>query len=100
MGTLASMKKQPSLRTLEKRCADFNSANPIGTKVLVKRDDGNNLITVTRSAAYVLSGHTAVIFVEGISGCYDLSRVDPVLLQFSREGGKLTTVFERGSKES
>jgi hypothetical protein len=34
--------------------------------------------TRTRSAAYVLSGHTAVVFVDGVSGCVALDAVNPV----------------------
>lgn len=55
---------------------------PIGTPVVVKRDNGDLFVTRTRSAAWMLGqdgngqgGHTAVIMVEGISGCYALERI-------------------------
>ncbi len=57
----------------------FNRRYPIGTDVVLKKDDGSLLETKTRSAAQVLSGHSAVIWVEGVSGCYLLSRVTPAM---------------------
>jgi hypothetical protein len=53
-------------------------SHPIGTAVVVHRDNGSRLTTVTRSHPWVLSGHTAVIMVAGISGCYALERVHVV----------------------
>jgi len=52
---------------------------PIGQLVDVKKDDGTTLRTRTRSAAQLLSGHTAVIWVDGIAGCYSLDCVKPVI---------------------
>ncbi|WP_374650281.1 hypothetical protein [Rhizorhabdus sp.] len=37
------------------------------------------MITRTRSKAEVLSGHSAVIWLDGISGCYLLDRVTPIV---------------------
>jgi hypothetical protein len=59
----------------------WNKKYPIGTKVVVTRDNKESEITVTRSEAWMLGkssthpGHTAVISVEGIAGGYLLSRV-------------------------
>lgn len=54
----------------------WNKCNPtVGTPVKVRKDDGQIVATRTRSHAEVLSGHTAVIWLEGISGCYALDRV-------------------------
>lgn len=72
------MKRQPSLKALEKKCADFNAGCPIGARVVVRKDNGEDFYTNTRSSAFVLSGHTAVIMLAGISGAYDLARVRPV----------------------
>lgn len=47
----------------------------IGTPVEVRKDDGSILATRTRSAPWLVGGHTAVIMVEGISGGYSLERV-------------------------
>jgi hypothetical protein len=51
---------------------------PIGTPVALRKDDGTTFITKTRSMAQMLSGHTAVIWVEGITGCYLLERVSKI----------------------
>lgn len=49
--------------------------HPIGTRVRVTMDSGEIRETKTRSEAHLLSG-SAVIWLEGISGCYSLSRVE------------------------
>jgi hypothetical protein len=74
---------------LQAQCDEFNAATPIGSEVLVKRDNGENVLTRTSTEAQVLSGHTAVIWLEGISGCYLLDRVSKVLVAFERKDGKL-----------
>lgn len=48
---------------------------PEGTPVALRKDDGTTFLTKTRSKAQMLSGHTAVIWVEGITGCYLLERI-------------------------
>lgn len=56
---------------------NWNLKHPVGTRVVVRKDDGTKMTTVTRSQAELLSGHTPVIWVTGISGCYALERVRP-----------------------
>lgn len=58
-------------RDLVKRWKDV----PIGTEVIVTKDDGQEIRTRTRSGPELLGGHSAVIWLEGISGCYALYRV-------------------------
>jgi hypothetical protein len=62
-------------RLTQKDCDAWNAKHPVGTVVTVRRDNGEVQVTKTRSAAEMLSGHTAVIWLEGISGCYMLDRV-------------------------
>jgi hypothetical protein len=50
---------------------------PIGTDVIVTLDDGTERQTKTRSRTSVVGG-VQVIWLEGISGCYMLSRVRPL----------------------
>lgn len=71
--------KQPSVAHLEQRCAAWNAAYPIGTVVEYHSiiGDARHLLTRTNSVAYVLSGHTAVLFVDGIRGCVALDAVVP-----------------------
>lgn len=52
--------------------------HPVGTKVRYRRDDGSFEETTTRSAPWVLSGRTAVIWLEGRAACVSLERVEVV----------------------
>lgn len=70
----------PPLYALERQVDDWNAHHQLGTEVIVRRDSGQEVQTKTRSQAWVLSGHSAVIMVDGISGCYSLDRVRPVAL--------------------
>jgi hypothetical protein len=60
---------------------DWNVMHPVGIDVIVTKDDETEQKTKTRSGAYLLGvsgdypGHTAVIQLEGIAGCYELERV-------------------------
>lgn len=60
---------------LQRQCDDFNSKYPIGTGCLVRTDGRGEISTRTRSQATVLEYHSAVIWLEGIPGCYALDRV-------------------------
>lgn len=57
---------------------DWNAKHPPGTQVNVRMDNGSTRETKTRSEAWLLGGHTAVILMEGISGGYSLDRVTAV----------------------
>lgn len=71
--------RRPNTAALQKQCDEFNARFQIGQPVTVRKDRGESVDTVTRSAAEVLSGHSAVIWLEGISGCYLLDRVSPIV---------------------
>lgn len=72
------MRRSRTKRSAQRVADIWNTANPvIGTPVTVTLDTGEQRETVTRSAAEVLGGHTAVVWLEGIVGCYDLRRVRP-----------------------
>lgn len=60
---------------LQQLVDDFNAAHPIGEAVWILRDDGRQFLTETRSRAEVLEGHSAVIWLKGLRGCYLLERV-------------------------
>lgn len=62
---------------LQKKCDTFNTLYPVGTEVLLLKDNGDVLETATRSPAQVLSGHSAVVWLENVTGCYLLERVRP-----------------------
>lgn len=69
--------KRPDAKALQAQCDAFNAVHPVCAPVTVRRDCGELVDTVTRSTAEVLSGHTAVVWLQGISGCYLLDRVTP-----------------------
>lgn len=69
----------PDPASLQGQCDAFNARYPVGQRVSVRRDSGEGVTTTTRSAAQVLSGHTAVIWLDGITGCYLLDRVTPLV---------------------
>lgn len=71
-----------ALACAECRTIHWNQAHPVGRAVTVRRDDGETVLTKTRSAAWALADR-AVVSVEGISGCYDLDRVTPVMMPTS-----------------
>ena len=67
---------KPNLKKLQKQCDDFNEKYPVGTPVLLKKDFVDEpVMTSVKREAFVLSGHSAVAFFEGISGCYLISHV-------------------------
>lgn len=46
-----------------------------GEAVVVTRDDGSTWETRTRSEPWKLGGHTWVVQLKGLAGCYALERV-------------------------
>ena len=70
--------KRPNVKDLQKQVEAFNARFPIGQIVTVRKDNGEGIRTATRSKAQVLSGHSAVVWLEGITGCYLLDRVTPI----------------------
>lgn len=69
------MKRPPTLKQLQEEVSTWNTNYQVGQSVTVEKDNGEIVATNTTSAAYILGFHTAVIHVEGIAGCYLLSRV-------------------------
>jgi hypothetical protein len=75
------VRRPPSPAALQQQCDQFNARFPVGQQVTVRKDDGSGMNTTTRSEAQVLSGHSAVIWLDGISGCYLLDRVTPIVAE-------------------
>ena len=67
-----------SAAQLQADCDKSNAAHQVGASVSVKLDSGEVRETVTNSEAQVMGGHSAVIWLDGVSGCYDLERVTAV----------------------
>lgn len=59
----------------------FNKQHPVGTRVRYwkgpRQDHPPCGETTTASEASVLGGHTAVIWLDGVSGCIALTHVEP-----------------------
>ncbi len=59
----------------QKKLVEQWKDTPVGTAVIVTKDDRSEVPTKTDSGAFLLGGHTACIMLNGISGCYSLERV-------------------------
>ena len=70
MTTRAERQAQATAK-LQAACDKFNAAHQVGAAVSVKLDGGEVRETVTNSEAQVMGGHSAVIWLDGIRGCYD-----------------------------
>lgn len=62
---------------VQKEVDAFNAAHPVGTRVRFWTGlrEGEGKVSTTRSDAQALSGHTAVVWLTGVSGCVSLSHV-------------------------
>lgn len=52
----------------------WNKDNPIGTSVIITKNDLEKIRTKTSSSAWLI-GSIPVIQIEGVAGCYALDRV-------------------------
>lgn len=95
--------------TNQERMVEYwNSHHPVGTHVEVVRDNGTIQRTKTRSKAQMLAGHTAVVWLDGIAGCYSLERCRPyvpdlpneTLVDRDKEATRLVSEFMRMIDES
>jgi hypothetical protein len=68
---------RPSPAKLGKQVAEFNKRVQVGDAVTVTKDLGEQFHTRTRSEAWVMGGHSAMVLVDGITGGYLLERVKP-----------------------
>lgn len=68
---------EKKLQQLQKQCDDFNAKHKPGDLMTVRKDIGEPVTGSLRYQAQVLSGHSAVAWVTGVSGCYDLDRIAP-----------------------
>lgn len=64
-----------SIEVMQNKVDEFNKRNPVGTEVTFIKDLGQKVKTKVKYPAEVLSGHTPVVWLEGISGCHLLDRV-------------------------
>lgn len=71
----AGQADSPSRSGAERQCAKWNAKHPAGADVVLTTDAGQKIETKTRSAASVLGGHSAVVWLDGFAGCWSLSSV-------------------------
>lgn len=71
--------KRPNPQKLQRLCDSFNAKFPIGTRVKLRKDT-EIVETTVKGLAFVLSGHSAVAFFDGVSGAYSIeeNRVTPI----------------------
>jgi hypothetical protein len=72
------MAKLNKPKDAQRQVDQWNARYPVGQSVSVRRDNGEDMVTKTIAPAELLSGHSAVIWLEGVSGCYLLGRVTPL----------------------
>lgn len=68
------MRKPPTQAQMQKDVDDFNKKISVGDTVYVVNDFGDLFEDKTTCEAYILNGHTAVVFLEK-KGMYALDRV-------------------------
>jgi hypothetical protein len=63
--------KAPTIKQLQKAVDKWNSANPVGTLVSYESiiGEGETHRGASTSEAEILSGHSAVVWLAGKSGC-------------------------------
>ena len=66
--------KRPDPKREQGKVDAWNAVHPVGTEVSVLLDNGSKLRTKTTMPATLLGGHTAVAWLEGVSGAYRLDR--------------------------
>jgi hypothetical protein len=72
------MSERKTQAQLKRDCDVFNLAFPIGSPVLYEEVIGENPVRYTvRSHAGILNGHTAVVWLEGKSGCVCIDHCRP-----------------------
>jgi hypothetical protein len=73
--------RRPKCQTeLARQCDSWNARVPVGSEVeyhpVIGRPE--HRVRKTRSAAFILSGHTVCVFLEGESGCVAVDACVPL----------------------
>ncbi len=71
--------RQKTAQQLQQAVNNWNGAVSPGTEVTYRNDKGEFILTKTRTLAEILNGHTAVVWLDDVRGCVDLSRVSVAL---------------------
>ena len=62
---------------MDERAANWSRRYPVGTQVLLRRDDGTETETHVTSQAWVISGRIVAKF-SGVSGAYHVERATKI----------------------
>jgi hypothetical protein len=74
--------RKPNVKKMQAQCDAFNAICPVGGKVRVQLDGKDEPFeTVTISEAQILSGHSPVVWMKHVRGCYLLDCVTPILTE-------------------
>lgn len=74
-----STRRRPAIRQQEALVRQFNERHPVGTRVRYWPGvlGGDSMaVSRTRSPARMLSGHTAIVWVDGLPDCLALTHVE------------------------
>ena len=81
----------------ERSCTAWNNLYSVGTRVRLYLgmlgDEKNSIETVTRSQAWVMGGHSAMIMVQGKTGGWSLTHVRPLLAQSQHPQGEIAAAL-------
>lgn len=72
-----SKRHQKKVEQASRAAEAWNAKHPSGSAVVLIKDDGSEVATTTRSDAQVMPSGDAVIWLEGVTGCWLLARVRP-----------------------
>lgn len=79
-------KKELEIIEKQKQIDDFNNQCPVGSDVIVTKDNGDLHYGQVKYPASFLSGDIPVGWVTGIAGCYLLNRIKKSDRKICREG--------------
>lgn len=76
------MSRPPSLAERQRAVADFNTRHAVGDAFWAYKGlrGENPIACVLRTPAELLSGHTPVAWLDGVSGCIALTHLEPRLV--------------------
>lgn len=71
------MRRQPTTEQMQAQCDAFNAAHPVGSPIEVWTGliEGAPKAAKVREPAQILSGHTAVVYIDVGRGCVALTHV-------------------------
>jgi hypothetical protein len=72
--------RRPSEKEQQQLVNDWNDRYPVGTEVAywnLPDEKFTPRFSKTRTQAELLGGHTAVVWLDGVSGCWRLTHISP-----------------------